>query len=73
MFAEWRSQAKKDNLSVRIGHWNIPGEPIVFLVDFEPFFTQKDEIYGKLWEDFQVDSLHAYGDYDETSMFSYAA
>ena len=73
LFAEWRSQAKKDNLSVRIGHWNIPGEPIVFLVDFEPFFTQKDEIYGKLWEDFQVDSLHAYGDYDEASMFSYAA
>ena len=22
---------------------------------------------------FQVDSLHAYGDYDEASMFSYAA
>lgn len=26
-----------------------------------------------MWEDFQVDSLHAYGDYDEASMFSYAA
>lgn len=36
-------------------------------------FAKKDQIYAKLWEDFQVDSLHAYGDYDEASMFSYAA
>ena len=26
-----------------------------------------------MWEWFQVDSLHGYGDYDEASMFSYAA
>ena len=26
-----------------------------------------------MWNHFQVDSLHAYGDYDEASMFSYAA
>ena len=38
-----------------------------------PFFEQKDAIYGWLWEHYQVDSLHAYGDYDEASMFSYAA
>ena len=38
-----------------------------------PFFEKKDEIYGWLWEHYQVDSLHAYGDYDEASMFSYAA
>ena len=24
----------------------------------------KDQIYGQLWQDYQVDSLHAYGDYD---------
>ena len=43
------------------------------LVDFQPYFEQKDLIYGQLWNDYQVDSLHAYGDYDEASMFSYAA
>ena len=43
------------------------------LVDFQPFYAQKNHIYGSLWTDFQVDSLHAYGDYDEASMFSYAA
>ncbi|WP_321332250.1 glycogen/starch synthase [uncultured Bacteroides sp.] len=72
--SEWRKEAlEKENLKVRIGRWNIPGEPIVLLVDFQPFFEQKNEIYAEMWNAFQVDSLHAYGDYDEASMFSYAA
>lgn len=72
--AAWRRHAlTKDGLKVRVGRWNIPGEPIVILVDFYPFFSKKNEIYGKMWEYFNVDSLHAYGDYDEASMFSYAA
>lgn len=71
---EWRRHAlEKEHLKIRVGRWNIPGTPIVILVDFTPFYAQKDEIYTKMWEDFQVDSLHAYGDYDEASMFSYAA
>ena len=70
----WKEHAlKNDGLKIRIGRWNIPGEPLVFLVDFTPFFAEKNEIYGRMWEDFKVDSLHAYGDYDEASMFSYAA
>ena len=70
----WREHAlKHDGLKVRVGRWNIPGEPMVFLVDFFPFFAQKNEIYGKMWEEFHVDSLQAYGDYDEASMFSYAS
>ncbi|KAA6341189.1 Glycogen synthase [termite gut metagenome] len=74
LFTEWKKHAcEKDNLSIRIGRWNIPGNPIVILIDFQPFFVQKNRIYAQLWEDFQVDSLHAYGDYDEASMFSYAA
>ena len=74
LFREWKSEAKqKDGLDVRTGRWNIPGNPLVILVDFKPFFAKKNEIYGWLWEHYQVDSLHAYGDYDEASMFSYAA
>ncbi|KAA6313620.1 Glycogen synthase, partial [termite gut metagenome] len=70
----WKQHAcEKDNLLVRIGRWNIPGNPIVILVDFRQFYAQKNDIYAWTWENFQVDSLHAYGDYDEASMFSYAA
>ena len=72
--AAWKTHAlENDHLSVRIGRWNIPGEPIVILVDFQPFFEKKDDIYTEMWNRYQVDSLHAYGDYDEASMFSYAA
>ena len=64
--AAWKKHAfEKDELSVRVGRWNIPGEPIVILVDFQPFFEKKDDIYTDMWNRFQVDSLHAYGDYDE--------
>ena len=73
LFAEWQWAAKEQGLTVRVGRWTVPGEPIAVLVDFNPFFEQKNEIYGWLWENYQVDSLHAYGDYDEASMFSYAA
>ena len=80
LFAEWQWEAKEGNpeyglpsLKVRVGRWAIPGEPIAILVDFQPFFEKKNDIYAWLWEHYQVDSLHAYGDYDEASMFSYAA
>ena len=73
LFAEWQWEAKQNGLHVRVGRWTVPGEPIAILVDFVPFFEKKNEIYGWLWEHYQVDSLHAYGDYDEASMFSYAA
>ncbi|HIZ05352.1 MAG TPA: glycogen/starch synthase [Candidatus Phocaeicola gallistercoris] len=74
LFGEWRKYAEdKEGLKIRIGRWNIPGNPIVFLVDFIPFYSKKNDIYTQAWVDFKVDSLHAYGDYDEASMFSYAA
>jgi glycosyltransferase involved in cell wall biosynthesis len=80
LFADWQREAKEGNrelglpgLRVRVGRWTVPGTPIAILVDFQPFFEKKNEIYGWLWEHYGVDSLHAYGDYDEASMFSYAA
>ena len=73
LFAEWQWEAKEEGLHVRVGRWTVPGEPIAILVDFNPFFEKKNDIYGWLWENYGVDSLHAYGDYDEASMFSYAA
>ena len=73
LLAEWQWQAKEEGLKVRVGRWTVPGEPIAILVDFTPYFEKKNDVYGWLWENYGVDSLHAYGDYDEASMFSYAA
>jgi glycosyltransferase involved in cell wall biosynthesis len=73
LYSSWVDVAAKGGLNVRIGRWEIPGSPITILVDFKPYFEKKDELYTWLWEHYRVDSLHAYGDYDEASMFSYAA
>jgi len=73
LFREWKEKASEEGLAVRVGRWSVPGEPVTILIDFKPFFDKKNEIYSWLWEHYQVDSLHAYGDYDEASMFSYAA
>ena len=73
LFADWQWEAKEQGLKVRVGRWTVPSEPIAILVDFNPYFEKKNDIYGWLWENYGVDSLHAYGDYDEASMFSYAA
>ena len=75
MWRPWVKMAAESDLHIRIrtGRWNIPGKPCVVLVDFQPYFELKNEIYGKVWEDVRIDSLHAYGDYDEASMFSIAA
>lgn len=73
LFAEWRAQAAEEGIIARVGRWDIPGNPVAVLVDFTPYYKEKDQIYTWLWEHYQVDSLHAVGDYDEASMFSYAA
>lgn len=74
IYAKWRKHAiEQDQLQIRVGRWNIPGEPVVVLVDFNPFFEQQNEIFAWGWNNFQVDSLHAYGDYAEATMFSWAA
>lgn len=73
LLKSWKDTAASENLHVRIGRWNVPGRPVAVLVDFQPYFAMKNDIYTRLWEDYGVDSLHAYGDYDEASMFSYAA
>lgn len=63
----------KKEVHVRIGRWKIPGKPLVILVDFEACWNNKDAIYTWMWNNHGVDSLHGYGDYDESSMFSYAS
>ena len=73
LLAPWKKAAKKAGLECRIGRWMVPGEPVAVLVDFSPLFQEKNTIYAKAWELFHVDSIRAYGDYDEASMFSVAA
>jgi glycosyltransferase involved in cell wall biosynthesis len=72
LLATWKKQAVKEGLKIRIGRWIIPGKPIAVLVDFKNFYAYKEQIYTECWKLYKVDSLRAYGDYDESCMFAYA-
>ncbi|MDR0541288.1 MAG: glycogen/starch synthase, partial [Dysgonamonadaceae bacterium] len=72
LLKSWRKQAvEKENLKIRTGRWNVPGNPIVILIDFSPYYNIKDVIYYRMWEKYGVDSTVACGDYDEASLFAY--
>jgi hypothetical protein len=74
LFPEWIKYTSDNfNLSIRTGRWKVPGNPVAVLVDFHYLMMKKNEIYGKIWETSGVNSMSAYGDYDESSMFGYAS
>ncbi len=73
LFADWKSRAAGEGLRVRTGRWNISGKPIVILVDFTPYFNEKNEIFARLWELYRLDSLPGEWDYIEPALFGYAA
>ena len=74
LLKDWKANAQlPEGVNVRIGRWDIPGKPIVILVKFDALYAVKDEFYGLMWNLYGVDSLHAYGDYDEACAFSHAA
>ena len=67
---QWKSPT---DIPVRIGRWKVPGEPIAILLKFDALWPKKDEIFAWAWNQFQVQSHAAYGDYDESCLFGYAA
>lgn len=72
--ASWLRQAKlPEGMRVRVGRWDVPGKPIALLVTYEALYPFKNALYSDMWQRYRVDSLHAYGDYDESCMFAYAA
>ena len=42
LFADWQWEAKEQGLKIKVGRWTVPGEPIAVLVDFTPYFEQKN-------------------------------
>jgi phosphorylase/glycogen(starch) synthase len=73
LFVEWRVRAESEGLRVKTGRWNIAGKPIVFLIDFTPYFGQQNEIFAMFWETYKLDSISGQWDYVEPALFGYAA
>lgn len=60
-------------IKIRVGRWDVPGAPLVILVNPGETAYHLDGIYGEMWEKFKVDSLHSYGDYEESCAFAVAS
>ena len=73
----FKSASSKLNLpfgiKIRTGRWNIPGSPQVILVKFDGVYDQLNDIFGKMWNLYGVDSMHEYGDYREGCAFAVAS
>ena len=73
LYRGWRESAAKDGIKVRIGRWNIPGEPIAMLVDFKQYIPKVNEVLSMYWEKSGVDSISGNWDYKENLLFGYAS
>ena len=73
LYRSWKAQALTEGLRFRVGRWNIPGKPLAILVDYKSFLPHADEILGKLWELYGVDSISGNWDYKESAVFGVAA
>lgn len=60
-------------ISIRVGRWNIPGNPLAVIVDYNGLMPHMNTVFGQMWQDYGVDSLHAYGDYTSSCAFAVAA
>jgi glycogen(starch) synthase len=54
------------------GKWLTEGNPQTLLLDFQPFFAQKDNIKRELWEKFKIDSLNSQFEFDEPVVWAWA-
>jgi glycogen phosphorylase/synthase len=73
LYTDWHKKAESEGMRIRIGRWDIHGTPIVFLIDFSNYISQKNAILSKFWEDYKLDSLSGQWDYIEPALFGYAA
>ena len=73
LYKKWKDLAASEGLKIRVGRWKINGNPLVFLVDFTPFFAKKDEIFTQFWLNYKLDSISGQWDYIEPALFGYTA
>ena len=73
LYRSWRAQALSEGLRFRVGRWNIPGRPVAILVDYKHYLPQADELLGRLWTEYGVDSISGNWDYKESALFGVLA
>lgn len=65
-------QLRQSGIECVYGQWLIPGNPNTILVDARNSQINVDDVKGLLWESYEIDSLHAAGDFAEPVKWSWA-
>lgn len=60
-------------VGVEMGRWLVPGEPRCLLINHSSLYARKDEILGRYWEKYALDSLFGAWDYHDPVLFAHAA
>jgi len=60
-------------VSVLMGRWLVPGEPRCLLINQSRLYARKDEILGRYWEKYGLDSLFGAWDYYDPVLFAHGA
>ncbi|MBW2972016.1 glycogen/starch synthase [Candidatus Woesearchaeota archaeon] len=72
-FQEVFDELKNEGIVCYFGRWQIKGNPKTVLIDFSGYWKNKDAIKKRLWDEYQIDSLFASGDFDEAAVWATAA
>jgi len=73
LYRSWKNKAAEEGLRLRVGRWNVPGNPIAILVDFKQFVPYTDDVLSDFWKKFGVDSITGNWDYKENALFGWVA
>ncbi len=60
-------------VGVEMGRWLVPGEPRCLLINQSRLYQRKDEILGRYWERYGLDSLFGAWDYYDPVLFGHGA
>lgn len=71
-FASVVHQLSLEGIRIEYGTWAIKGSPKTFLIDARAIESKANEIKGKLWDKFQVDTINSAGDFVPPMVWSYA-
>ncbi|MGB5349633.1 MAG: alpha-glucan family phosphorylase [Polyangiales bacterium] len=60
-------------VGIEMGRWLVPGEPRCLLINHSRLYERKDEILGRYWERYGLDSLFGAWDYYDPVLFGHGA
>jgi len=73
-FAKVFSELETEGIKCYYGQLtDISCRPYAVLIDFSGIINRKNSIKSEFWEDYKIDSLRGYWDFEEPSLWAYAA